>query len=159
MKTTGTCDKCGKNGQVTVEEFVCLSEHDNIPANKKEKYSTTFRFLASVTSRLCDECAGKRKKNFLLAALLFFVSSLPFLIWWIYLELGFVLLIISVTVLFLSSSGHEMEYIAKVHYRKLVEGKEDAILNPKIIKKARWEEIKKDPAKFSSAIVDGEEIS
>ncbi len=154
MKETGICDKCGKNRLVTVEEYVCLSEKDNIPANKKEKYSTTFIYLASVTARLCDECSKKRKNNYLLGALLFFISSLPFFIWWMYLELGLILLIVSAAVLFLSSQGHELEYIAKINYRKFIEGKEDAILNPKIITKARWEEIEKDPAKFSSVIVE-----
>jgi len=153
MQETGTCDKCGKNGKVTVEEYVCLSEKDNIPAHKKEKYSTTFIYLASVTARLCDGCSKKRRNNYMLGALLFLLSSLPFFIWWAYLELGLILLIVSFAVLFLSSKGHEMEYIAKVHYRNLIAGKNDAILNPKIITKVHWEEIKKDPAKFSSIIV------
>lgn len=152
MKAAGKCDKCGKKGQVNFEEYVCLSEKDNIPASKKEKYSTTFRFLASVTSSLCDECSNKRRNNYLLAALLFFISSLPFFIWWSYLELGLILVILSVAILFLSSKGHEMEYIAKIHYRELIKGNKDAILNPKIITKAHWEEIEKDPAKYSSVI-------
>lgn len=154
MEKTGICDKCGKETECTIEEYVCLSEKDTIPLNKKEKYSTTIRFLTSVTGKLCSECSQKRRHNYLLVSLLFFVSSLPFLIWWIYLELGLTLLVVSATVLFLSSKGHEMEYIAKINYRKSIEGKEGAIINPRIIKKELWEEMKNDPARFNSVIIE-----
>lgn len=159
MKKTDICDKCGKEKSCTIEEYACISEKDKIPEKKKEKYSTIIRFLASVTCRLCDECAKKRKRNYLLVALLFFTSSLPFFIWWIYLEFGFTLLVLSAMVLYLSSNGHEMEYLAKMNYRKSIEGIEGAMLNPRIIKKARWDIIKKDPVKFNSTIIEEEKTS
>jgi hypothetical protein len=156
IKETTICDKCGKETLCTVEDFICFSEKDNIPAGKKEKYSTTIKYLASVTSHLCDDCSKKRRNNYFMGALFFFISSLPFLIWWMYLELGLTLLVVSAAVLFLSSKGHEMEYIAKIKYREMIEGKEGVMLNPRIIKKERWEVMKKDPAKFNSVMTEEE---
>ena len=154
MKKSGICDKCGKETECITEEFICASESsEKLIDEKGEKAVTVIQHLTTVTCRLCNECSKKRKYRFFLFAFSSLVASLPFFIWWMYLEFGFVMLVVSAAVLYLSTNKHELEYLARYHYRLFKEGKDDLSTHPDIFTKAEWEKMISMPAKDNSRII------
>ncbi len=71
-------------------------------------------------------------------------ASLPFFITGRLLEFGFVFIVVAVTVALLSAGSHEMEYTARLIYKKWREDNNETILHPKMVKISEWERLKKN---------------
>jgi len=148
------CDKCRKENECIEIEYACVYEGtEEVTENKKTRDINTLRYITSVTSRVCKKCLMKRKVRFILFALASALASLPFFITGEYLEFGFVFIVVAVTVGLLSTSSHEMEYVARLHYKKWREETNEFILHPKLFKKEAWEDILKNKDKGNFKII------
>lgn len=157
MKQFCKCDKCGVEQECEVEELACLLEgREEIESGGKKKEISTLKYITVITSRLCSGCIRKRKYRFLLFALASACASIPFFITGSLLEFGFVFIVVAVTVALLSTGSHEMEYAARLNYKKWREENKETILHPKMVKISEWEEIKKNCSVKNYKILSGE---
>jgi hypothetical protein len=154
IKENTICDKCGEEHECSTEDFVCVDDdQEEIRLVKKKKTINTYKYMAEVKCSLCHNCSHKRRVRFISFSLLFLAGSLPFFIWWNYIELGFILIVGAVTVALISGKGHEMEYTARHKYRIIQAGNDELVLHPKIITKTAWEKIIKNSAANNSRII------
>jgi len=154
MEKITICDKCGKEKECTVTEYVCLAETSEEAAGVKGKQEIeVLKYLTEITCRLCRDCGRKRKLRFFLFSSVFLIGSLPFFISGNYLEFGFIFVITAVTILLLSSDKHEMEYLVKKSYQLYREENNEPVIHPKIITKKEWESLIKEPSKPGLRII------
>jgi hypothetical protein len=145
------CDKCLAEGECETIEYACVNEaSEEINVKGKIEEINTLRYITGITASVCNKCLMKRKIRFILFALTFAVASIPFFITGEYLEFGFIFIVVAVTVSLLSTASHELEYAARLNYKKWRNGSNEVVLHPKLMKTEVWEEIlkNKDNGKF-----------